>query len=489
MTTVRVVERTDDGRIREAQYGTSTTAKGVSVPKSRHREPLHQRAMDFGSKVFLPSGYPHSVSPDYLRYQLFNALQAFCSSLAGLLSSRALLEGFGVGNADASATHALLLTVLQDFFGRITTICAAYALGPSLGAEAKTFRLLADVANDAAIVLDTLSPLILSRVQIPGARVGALCLSGALRAMCGICAGGSKAALSMHFATPVSGTGDIGDLNAKDSSKETVLALSGMLAGSLIVPYLTTPSSTYTVLFTLVGLHLWLNYHGVRGVVLRTLNRQRLSIAWHHYRDSRDTEVPSPAEVSRRERVLDWNFNALGAGVQAGRCTCDVGSSLVAVFPPGKGSDSIPPALVNADPYILWFDPSSISQNTTQPTFRAHSHTLGFKLHIFLRRGYSSHHVIKAWVHAVEVGRMIALQRRSGSPERLSDPLDLVRVGHKRVGERLERFLELMREKGWETRTGENAAGLVVGSPRGVIEEVEVGVGEEGLEIEGRKER
>jgi hypothetical protein len=31
--------------------------------------------------------------------------------------------GFGVGNASASATHALLLTVLQDAFSRLTSQC------------------------------------------------------------------------------------------------------------------------------------------------------------------------------------------------------------------------------------------------------------------------------------------------------------------------------------------------------------------------------
>ena len=31
------------------------------------------------------------------------------------------LKGFGVGNASASATHALLMTVLQDVFGRLTS--------------------------------------------------------------------------------------------------------------------------------------------------------------------------------------------------------------------------------------------------------------------------------------------------------------------------------------------------------------------------------
>ena len=54
----------------------------------------------------------------------------------------------------------------------------------------------------------------------------ALCLSGALRSLCGMAAGGSKAALSAHFA---SSTGDLGDLNAKDSSRETVVTLLGML--------------------------------------------------------------------------------------------------------------------------------------------------------------------------------------------------------------------------------------------------------------------
>lgn len=43
-------------------------------------------------------------------------------------------------------------------------------------------------------------------------------------------AGGSKAAVTMHFASDsVVGSGDIGDLNAKDGSKETVLGLVGLL--------------------------------------------------------------------------------------------------------------------------------------------------------------------------------------------------------------------------------------------------------------------
>ncbi|EDR06902.1 uncharacterized protein LACBIDRAFT_144697, partial [Laccaria bicolor S238N-H82] len=282
----------------------------------------HRRVLDLISKVFLPAGYPDSVSPDYLRYQILNALQAFCNSLAGLLSSRAILEGFGVGDPSATATNALLLTVLQDVFSRLTTIVAAHILGSSLAPDAKKYRLLADMLNDAAVILDTISPR-LDTLFFPGLRVAALCLSALFRSLCAISAGGSKASISLHFATPLKGTGDVGDLNAKDASKETVLALLGMLLGTLIVPHLTTPWTIYATLLVLVGLHLTINYIGVRGLVLRTLNGQRTWIAWSAYMRTQPRRAPTPVEVASLERIFErpGGFRDPRRGVILGHCT------------------------------------------------------------------------------------------------------------------------------------------------------------------------
>lgn len=119
-------------------------------------------------------------------------------------------------------------------------ILGAYYLGTSLYPEAKTYRLVADIANDVAIVLDLLSPQLSHYSLIwvfpfiaaqPGSalRISGLCLSGAFRALCGVAAGGSRAALTIHFAQDGNVPGDVGDLSAKDASKETVLALVGML--------------------------------------------------------------------------------------------------------------------------------------------------------------------------------------------------------------------------------------------------------------------
>lgn len=182
-------------------------------------------------------------------------------------------------------------------------------MGTSLFPEAKTYRFLADILNDLAIVLDVMSPQLDKLVYIltgrdlgSGIRITALCLSGSFRALCGIVAGGSKAAVTMHFASDsIIGSGDIGDLNAKDGSKETVLALVGLLVrtrrafheqkeimssqlGFVILPYVNTPWATYTLLvFLLVG-HLGANFTAVRGLTMKTLNRQRACIAWSNFR-------------------------------------------------------------------------------------------------------------------------------------------------------------------------------------------------------------
>lgn len=34
-------------------------------------------------KIFLPQGYPDSVSEDYIHYQFWDTVQAFCSTING----------------------------------------------------------------------------------------------------------------------------------------------------------------------------------------------------------------------------------------------------------------------------------------------------------------------------------------------------------------------------------------------------------------------
>ncbi|KAM4637236.1 RUS family member 1 [Amazona ochrocephala] len=123
-------------------------------PGARSGSGLHQLAV----RLLLPQGYPHSVSPDYLQYQCWDSVQALCSSLAGALSARAVLEAMGVGDGAATVTGATLTWVLRDGVGMVTRITFACLQGSRLDCEAKQWRLAADVLNDVALVLELLAP-------------------------------------------------------------------------------------------------------------------------------------------------------------------------------------------------------------------------------------------------------------------------------------------------------------------------------------------
>lgn len=110
-----------------------------------------------------------------------------------------------MGNANATAQNALLLSVLQDTFGRLSTIIFAARFGLSFEPECKRYRLLADVFNDMSILCDCLSPMLPLRW-----RVLVLVMARIMSSLCGVAASSAKASLSAHFAI----NGNLGELNA-----------------------------------------------------------------------------------------------------------------------------------------------------------------------------------------------------------------------------------------------------------------------------------
>jgi hypothetical protein len=224
-----------------------------------------------------------------------DSLQAFSSSIAGLLSNRAVLQGIGVGDAASSATGAVLLSVLQESTGRLATILFAHRAGQAIEPDCKRYRFLADILNDAALLLDVLSP------ALPWyPRVLVLCAAGVLRSLCGVAGGAAKASLSAHFAR----NGNLAELNAKDGSQETVISLLGMLVGSLFVHAVQGRAAVWAWMCVLLAVHLWTNYQAVRAVQMRSLNRQRLGLVAAEY--ARSGRVLRPAEVAAQERILTW---------------------------------------------------------------------------------------------------------------------------------------------------------------------------------------
>ncbi|WEW55433.1 hypothetical protein PRK78_000864 [Emydomyces testavorans] len=294
-------------------------------------------------------------------------------SIAGLLSSRAVLQGVGVGDASASPTAALLLNVLQESMGRIATILFAHRLGTSLEPECKMYRLAADIFNDSAMVMDCLSPMFPKPI-----RVGLLSLSSVLRALCGVAAGSSKASLSAHFAK----WGNLAELNA---------------VGSLVVSHITSPLATWVALILLLTVHLTTNYLAVHAVSMTTLNRQRANIVFSTLLDQDHTLAPRHASkherIFEKDGVLRWRASSTILG------SCQIGipfhslvQNVITSSPRNRNrtakdaNTTTITALLHLfanEDYILWFDPARrraaiVLTTTARPTaqLKAWSHAL-----------------------------------------------------------------------------------------------------------------
>lgn len=79
--------------------------------------------------IFLPKGYPYSVSSDYLEYQIWDTCQAFCSSISGTLTVQAIMEGIGVGSKAATPVSAAITWIMKDGTGMLGSILFAWLKG------------------------------------------------------------------------------------------------------------------------------------------------------------------------------------------------------------------------------------------------------------------------------------------------------------------------------------------------------------------------
>lgn len=235
---------------------------------------------------FLPAGFPDSVAPGYARYQLFDSLQGLCSYVRGVAASAALLRALGVGSAAATPLGAATQWVLRDATGMVASL--ALASTARMDADAKAWRLAADVANDAALVLDAASPLLAGR-----AFAMAVVLSSIARALTGVAGGATRAALTAHFAR----AGNAADVAAKEGTQETAVTLVGMVLGWMLAKAgAASPRGAALLFAALTAAHVLLNVAALRCLVLPTLNQSRALIVLRCF--AAGGAVPTPAAVA-----------------------------------------------------------------------------------------------------------------------------------------------------------------------------------------------
>lgn len=289
------------GRLIATPPTTSQAAAAVFTVTSRI-DLLGSRVSKVFVELFLPLGYPHSVDPSYLPYQLYDGLQGLCSYWRGVVAMRAVLEATGVGDALATASSAAVQWALRDGMGMMGGLVFSYVASSCFDTHVKEFRLFADVINDVALTLD-----MLASYAGPNGRLYILSLSTIGKTMCGISAGATKGRITQHF----SRHGNMADLTAKESTQETLVSLLGMIGGVWMANLLQHLSYSVTwILFGILTLvHVWANYKAVKLLKLTTLNPERtrecmkgvVDVLLHERGDPELvdalTRIPEPEEV------------------------------------------------------------------------------------------------------------------------------------------------------------------------------------------------
>ncbi|KAA8529344.1 hypothetical protein F0562_033857 [Nyssa sinensis] len=139
-------------------------------------------------------GFPSSVTPDYVHFQIWDSLQGLSTYVRTMLSTQALLSAIGVGEKSATVIGATFQWFLRDLTGMLGGILFTFYQGSNLDSNAKMWRLVADLMNDLGMLMDLLSPL------FPSAFVLIVCLGSLSRSFTGVASGATRAALTQHFA-------------------------------------------------------------------------------------------------------------------------------------------------------------------------------------------------------------------------------------------------------------------------------------------------
>ena len=253
-------------------------------------------------------------SSGYIKYILYDNIQDLSTSLRSVLATQRILEGVGVGRADATALSATLNFVIRDMSGMVASLLFTSMAASSFRRNVKRWKLFADIMVNIGITLEIIAPSINHKWFLP-----LLCLGTICKALCGVAAGACGGALQMYWANALLGSEEgISEIAAKNGAQRTVMGGLGLVLAALVAKYLGN-SSIQTVIglyLTLTIFHLVTNYKALKLISLDWLNGWRLHKVVEEFLACMDDKndgrkvneesiiVSTPSEASKEEPLL-----------------------------------------------------------------------------------------------------------------------------------------------------------------------------------------
>ncbi|KAJ3355424.1 hypothetical protein HDU83_003401 [Entophlyctis luteolus] len=231
--------------------------------------------------MFLPKGYPESVTRGYLPYSLWQFAHSVTGTVTGTLSTQALLHALGLGAVASTGLAATTNWIIKDGFGLLGGVLYASAVATKFDAQPKRFRFLSAALIQLSTLVELVTPLlpasaflVVASVSNVGKNIGWLASSA------------SRAAIHRGFAGP---RDNLGDITAKAGAQATLAGLVGTVAGvgvswSASGLLAGDPAIALVAVFSpLCAFNLFCCYKSNSVVATSTLNVERGEIALQQY--------------------------------------------------------------------------------------------------------------------------------------------------------------------------------------------------------------
>eukprot|EP00741_Cyanophora_paradoxa_P019590 tig00021133_g18911.t1 len=292
-TKVKTIHEVCDSKTRE--YFVDPSGKLVSMKDRDSRPPL-QKAIGFLQSLFLPEGYPDSVTPDYINFCKWRSVQNVASSFLMTMSSQSLLYAVGLGKG-AIPTAQAINWVLKDGVGYFTKVLFGSRFGKRFDDDPKRWRMAADFLEDIGMAFEVMAPIVPNQFLLMAS------FANAAKSVAGMTQSATRNCFYKSFAKRE----NLGDITAKGEAQVMSCKLIGMSAGIYATSSVRENTALRLSLFSLVAaVHLFANLQSYRAVVLSQLNRQRTALLVDEY--LKEKKVEEPAVINARERVFSPPF-------------------------------------------------------------------------------------------------------------------------------------------------------------------------------------
>ncbi|KAL1206776.1 Protein root UVB sensitive 5 [Cardamine amara subsp. amara] len=251
-----------------------------------------------------PTGFPGSVSDDYLDYMLLQFPTNVTGWICNVLVTSSLLKAVGVGSfsgtspaATAAASAAAIRWVSKDGIGALGRLLIGGRFGSLFDDDPKQWRMYADFIGSAGSFFDLATQLYPSQFLL-------LASTGNLaKAVARGFRDPSFRVIQNHFAI----SGNLGEVAAKEEVWEVAAQLIGLGLGILIIdtPGLVKSFPFVSLTWTSIRLvHLWLRYQSLLVLQFNTVNfkRARILVESHVVHSI----VPGYVDCNKRENILLW---------------------------------------------------------------------------------------------------------------------------------------------------------------------------------------